>query len=135
VAFVVGEFICEEGEIMVTEKQKANLKPPINKRPTSEQREIRRKAGIASGKSRREKKAVKEWVAQFMHEPMPAEMCEKYGLDEGTTYAAGMALKGMQGFLDGNPAMARLILELIGESKQELNINGAMPVVIHDDIK
>jgi hypothetical protein len=30
--------------------------------------------------------------------------------------------------------MARLMLELLGESKQEVNINGALPVVIHDDI-
>jgi hypothetical protein len=119
---------------MVTEKQRANLKPPINKRPTSEQREIRKKAGINSGKSRREKKAIREWVLTFMHDSMSDDMCDKYELPHGTTYAAAMALKGMKGFLDGNPAMARLMLELIGETKQEINITGSIPVVIKDDV-
>lgn len=116
---------------MVTEKSKANLRVPTSE----EARKNGKKGGIASGKSRRTKRTVKECVMALLDVPVPADRCEKYGLEPGTTYAAAMALKGVDGFLDGNPAMARLILELIGESKQELNINGAMPVVIHDDIK
>jgi hypothetical protein len=37
-----------------------NLKPPINKRPTSEARKISRKGGIKSGEVRREKKKLRE---------------------------------------------------------------------------
>ena len=37
-----------------------NLKPPINKRSTSEQREIRQKGGIKSGEVRRARKTLKE---------------------------------------------------------------------------
>ncbi len=37
-----------------------NLKPPINKRSTDEQREIRKKGGIKSGEVRRARKTLKE---------------------------------------------------------------------------
>lgn len=119
---------------MVTEKQKANLKPPINKRSPEEQLAIRRKGQKAQQNSLREKKTVKACLLALMEMPIPDDKCVEYGLDIGTTYAAGMAIRGAEGFLDGNPAMARLMLELLGESKQEVNINGALPVVIHDDI-
>lgn len=119
---------------MVTEKQKANLKPPINKRSPEEQLAIRRKGQQAQQARLREKKTVKACLLALLEMPIPDDKCEKYGLDKGTTYAAGMAIRGVDAFLDGNPAMARLILEVLGESKQEVNINGALPVVIHDDI-
>jgi len=118
---------------MVTEKQKANLRP-VNTRPPEEQLAIRRKAQKAQQESLKEKKTVKACLLALLEMPIPDDRCEKYGLEPGTTYAAGMALRGAEGFLDGNPAMARLMLELLGESKQEVNINGALPVVIHDDV-
>lgn len=123
----------KEGGMMVTEKQKANLRP-VNTRSPEEQLAIRRKAQKAQQKSLREKKTVKACLLALLEMPIPDDKCEKYGLDKGTTYAAGMAIRGVDAFLDGNPAMARLILEVLGESKQEVNINGALPVVIHDDI-
>ena len=43
-------------------------------------------------------------------------------------------LSVIDGTLKGNPQQARLAFEMLGENKQELNINGALPVVIHDDI-
>jgi hypothetical protein len=119
---------------MVTEKQKANLKPPINKRSPEEQLAIRRKGQKAQQASLKEQKTVKACLLALLDMPIPDEKCEKYGLEKGTTYAAGLAIRGAEGFLDGNPAMARLMLELLGESKQEVNINGALPVVIHDDV-
>ena len=118
---------------MVTERSKANLIKNSDLTP-QERKEKASKMGKASVKSRREKKAIREWVLTFMHDAMTDDMCDKYELPHGTTYAAAMALKGMKGFLDGNPAMARLILELIGETKQELNITGAIPVFIRDDV-
>lgn len=124
----------KEGGMMVTEKQKANLRP-VNTRSPEEQLAIRRKAQKAQQKSLREKKTVKACLLALLEMPIPDDKCEKYGLDKGTTYAAGMAIRGVDAFLDGNPAMARLILEVLGESKQEVNINGALPVVVHDDIK
>ena len=42
-----------------------NLKP-LNKRTKSEQREIAKKAGIASGKARKQKKYIKENLEELM---------------------------------------------------------------------
>lgn len=42
-----------------------NLKP-LNKRTKNEQREIAKKAGLASGKSRRKKKYIKEQLETLM---------------------------------------------------------------------
>ena len=50
-----------------------NLKPPINKRPTEEQREIRLKAGIASGKARRIKKTMKEIANSLLNNKISDE--------------------------------------------------------------
>ena len=47
---------------MVTAKQLANLKPPINQR--KEQREIRSKGGKKSGEVRRSLKEIREWAEQ-----------------------------------------------------------------------
>lgn len=47
---------------MVTAKQLANLKPPINQR--EEQREIRSKGGKKSGEVRRNLKEIREWAEQ-----------------------------------------------------------------------
>jgi len=118
---------------MVTEKSKANLIKNSDLTP-QERKEKASKMGKASAKSRREKKQIREWVLTFMPDVMTDELCDKYELPHGTTYAAAMAMKGITGFLDGNPAMARLILDLIGETKQEINITGSIPVVIKDDV-
>lgn len=120
---------------MVTEKQLANLKPPINERPPEEQLAIRQKAQKGMIKSRKEKKQVRECLELLRDMPMPKEKCIEMGVSEGTTYAMGMALAMVGGTLDKNPAMAKLTLEALDELKNELNINGSMPVVIHDDIK
>jgi hypothetical protein len=116
---------------MVTDKSLANLKPFVDSKDAKEKGS---RGGKASVQARLRKKSVKECLKALLDMPISDDKCEKFGLEPGTTYAAGMALKGAEGFLDGNPAMARLMLELLGESKQEVNINGALPVVIHDDV-
>jgi hypothetical protein len=118
---------------MANKKSLANLKP-FNQRSPEEALEIRRKGQKRQKEVLREKKTVKACLLALLEMPIPDDKCDKYGLEKGTTYAAGMAIRGVDAFLDGNPAMARLILEVLGESKQEVNINGALPVVIHDDI-
>jgi hypothetical protein len=45
-----------------------------------------------------------------------------------------MAVKWIETSLNGNPQMARLVAEMLGENKTEIDINGALPVVIHDDV-
>ena len=104
-------------------------------RTTEEARELGRKGGIASGKARRQKRTIKENLLVLRDMPMTPERCRAMGMEEGSSYGEGWAMALGNGALEGNPQLARLAMELLGESKQELNINGAMPVVIHDDIK
>ncbi len=58
---------------MPTKKQLANLRP-INKRTKSEQREITRKGGIASGESRRRLKTLRELDEEFTTDDMRLKM-------------------------------------------------------------
>lgn len=58
-----------------------NLKPPINKRPTEEQREIRLKGGIASGKARRIKKTMKEIANSLLNNKISDERLVQRILD------------------------------------------------------
>lgn len=50
---------------------------PMNKRTKEEQKEIARKGGKASGKSRRKKKAMKEIVLAFGKEDAPPQVIAK----------------------------------------------------------
>ena len=104
--------------------------------PTSEEaRRNGRKGGLASGVSRAKKKTTKECLLALRDLPMTKERCKEMGLEPGSTYGMGWAMALANGTLDGNPALAKLALELAGEHQQEININGGLPVVIHDDIR
>lgn len=66
---------------MVTAKQLANLKPPINQR--EEQREIRSKGGKKSGEVRRNLKEIREWAEQnLFREVENKDKTKKYPLYE-----------------------------------------------------
>lgn len=120
---------------MVTEKKLANLKPPINKRPPEEQLAIRQKAQRRQQESLREKKLIRECLEIMRDTSMPKEKCIEMGLPENTAHAMGVAKAMFDGAMEKNPAMVKALLEALGEIKNEININGSMPVVIHDDIK
>ncbi len=92
------------------------------------------KGGKASGVARRKKATIRECMKMLRDMDVPEEKLKEMGLDDGTTYGMAMAFKWIEASLNGNPQMARLVAEMLGESKTEIDINGAMPVVIHDDI-
>jgi hypothetical protein len=119
--------------MMSREKGWNNL-VPLASRPPEEQRAIRRKAQRRQQESMREKKTIKMCLEMLRDMQMPADKCQELGLPEGTTYAMGIATSMVNGTLEKNPAMTKLLLEAMGEVKNEINVNGAMPVVIHDDI-
>lgn len=50
---------------------------PANKRSESERREIAKKGGIASGKSRRRKKELKTIIEQALNSVIPNEKAQK----------------------------------------------------------
>ena len=103
---------------MVTETQLNNLKP-FNKRTESEQREIARKGGQASGRRRRFAKSVLEAIDAEM------ERKTKDGQKNGCE-ALGAAI--MAKAVRGDIQAARLILELRGElnKSQKVEISGSM---------
>lgn len=79
-------------------------------------KEAGRKGGIASGKVRNLKARLKEWAEDGGYELM-VEMAQ-------------------QEIEKGNTKMWELVRDTVGEKpKDELNIEGSVPIVIKDDIK
>ena len=123
---------------MVTEKQKANLKPNSERTP-SELREMTRKGGIASGKARREKKNLIQLFevcqqAKVTDEKM-AQRLRDAGLPE--TFAGQMAFQVIQK-AGTNPMMLRTLLEATGLMKPQNNVTvNAVPIIIggEDELK
>lgn len=123
---------------MVTEKQKANLKPNSERTP-SELREMTRKGGIASGKARREKKNLIQLFevcqqAKVKDEKM-AQKLRDAGLPE--TFAGQMAFQVIQK-AGTNPMMLRTLLEATGLMKPQNNVTvNAVPIIIggEDELK
>lgn len=97
-----------------------NLKPPINERSTSEQREIRSKGGIKSGEVRRAKKTMKEMLDYLLSK----EIENKKGEKATTQEAISVSL--IKQALNGNVKAFEVIRDTIGEKptdKQELQGN------------
>ena len=93
-----------------------NLKPQ-NLRTKSEQREIARKGGLASGKARREKKTAREYAIAVL---------EGYVKDKDITIKDAMMQKLIQRAISETDLNAiKYILELIGESPaQRIEVTG-----------
>ena len=100
-----------------------NLKP-TSKRTKSEAREISKKGGIASGKSRRRKKALrtalKEAVAMRLdelHPDMRNAIMKAAKLSDGELTVSDAILGSMiRSACSGNPKMMKILLDTIGES-------------------
>lgn len=100
-----------------------NLKPQ-SERTKSEQREIATKGGIASGKSRRRKKAMKERLQEALEcsvvNPKVKKMMRSVGMDEADSSNWDAVVASIvAGSLRGDPRYARLLMELIGETGEE----------------
>lgn len=92
-----------------------NLKPPINERSTSEQREICQKGGIKSGEARRAKKTMREMLNYLLEKEITNRSGEKATTQEAITVSLiNQALKG-------NVKAWEVIRDTIGE-KPEQNI-------------
>lgn len=83
---------------------------------------IRSAGGKASGKARREKKALKERLTALMAERAQSDDAIKAlraaGVEDGTYYDALTAAL-VQGALHGNAQYMKLVLELLGETGDE----------------
>lgn len=96
-----------------------NLKPQ-NKRPKSEQREIARQGGIASGKARRRKRTMKEAAKLILGLPVNGEqtvLLAQYGIEEkDRTNITLIMAKAVQMAANGNLKAAEFVRDIIGES-------------------
>ena len=100
-----------------------NLKPQ-SERTKSEQREIATKGGIASGKTRRRKKAMKERLQEALEcsvvNPKVKKMMRSVGMDEADSSNWDAVVASIiAGALRWDPRYARLLMELIGETGEE----------------
>jgi phage/plasmid primase-like uncharacterized protein len=95
---------------------KDNLKPPINKRSTEEQREIRSKGGKKSGEKRRELKTMREMLNYLLAKEITNNKGEK-----ATTLEAVMVAQ-IKEAMKGNTRAVQFIRDTIGE----------MPKMVHE---
>lgn len=105
---------------------------PMNKRTKEEQKEIARKGGKASGKSRRKKKAMKEIVLAFGKEDAPPQVIAKL-------IQLGMLEKGEECSMDEALVLAQYGKALSGNTRAAefvRNTGGQKPIdkVEIDDI-
>ena len=97
---------------------------PLNKRTKDEQKEITKKGGVESGKSRRRKKALrlalKEAVSMRLNElpeDMRAAIMATVGITDDAQTVADAVIGGIiLSACGGSAPMVRLLLDTIGES-------------------
>ncbi len=94
---------------------RANL-IPFDKRTESEQKEIAKQGGIASGKVRKEKATMLSTLRKLLDEEAK----------NGMTYREMATLGLIKGAVKGNALNYKTMIELLGETKGEDNTNGVL---------
>ena len=99
----------------------------LSDRTPEERKAIASMGGKARAEQRRERKAIRECLMELQTMPMDKAKCAELGLPEGTPYQVGLAMSIVNGVMDGNPAMARVMLTALGEMKQDINLTQTAP--------
>lgn len=113
----------------VSENSLKNLKNGVNfKKNTAEkQTKIARAGGIASGVAKRRNKTFKECAQIFGALPADdrqKELLKRQGVTEEATHNMGVVYGLYAAAMRGNSNAARVLLELVGELKQQqTNVN------------
>ena len=104
---------------------------PFNERSESEARESGRKGGIASGKARREKKAMRELLEDAL-----AKVIKSKSGEEATKKEVA-SIRIADGMANGDPKMLEIGLKILGDftQKQEIEIKGEQPLFTVKPIK
>lgn len=97
---------------------------PLNKRTKDEQKKITQKGGIASGASRRRKKALRTALKEAMamplkelHPDMQAAIMKAAKLGDAELTVSDAVLGSIiRSACAGNPKMAKLLLDVLGET-------------------
>lgn len=97
---------------------------PQNRRTKSEQREIAKQGGIASGKARREKKAMRELLEDAL-----AKVIKSKSGEEATKKEVA-SIRIADGMANGDPKMLEIGLKILGDftQKQEIEITNDQPI-------
>lgn len=93
---------------------------PFDKRTESEQREIRQKGGIASGKARRRKRSMKEAADLFLSLPVSDKRkfnkaVRRYVDVEDIDNQMLMIMGLVDAATDGDAGAAKVVIDLLGE--------------------
>lgn len=95
---------------------------PMNERTEDEQREIARKGGIESGKTRRRKRTMREAAQIILKAPVNAEQADllkKYGIaEQDCTNLMLIMVKAVQMATDGDLKAAEFVRDILGENPQ-----------------
>ena len=117
---------------------------PQSERTKAEQREIAKKGGVASGKARREKKALRETLEQLL--AMPMKDGKSTDIDKiksiaglkgkNITMLEAIMLSMLQKAVKGDVRASEYIRDTIGQKPvNQLNMNAEIkPIVIKDDV-
>lgn len=119
---------------------------PVSERSKEELQEMGRKGGIKSGEAKRQKKAMKETLEILLSMPLKKNKCyeveeiQSFGQLKGKNIDVQTAIliKQIQRALSGDLPAAEFVRDTSGQKpKDDLNISGAMPVVIsgEDDLE
>lgn len=104
----------------------ANSKNLKNIADRADKKEIQSKGGKASGKARREKKAIRERLAAMMElsatDPAALQALKTVGQEQGTIWDATAAAI-VAGAVNGSPQHIKLLMELMGETGDERRAN------------
>ena len=120
---------------------KENNLIPLNERTKSEQREIARKGGIASGKARRKKKLLRQILDEIgesrLNTNEAKDIAKALSINKrDVTYDVAIMFKAVNEALDGNIKAMEFIRDTRGQNNKNdngVNIDITIPVFKGED--
>ena len=105
-----------------------NLKPFTSDQSREKAVENGRKGGIASGKARRDKRAMNKLLVSILEVPATPELITKINkrgicLDENSSNKQVVAATLIACAMDGDIKATKLLMELIGEYTKQVDVN------------
>lgn len=97
---------------------------PLNERTPEERKEIAKKGAIATNKIKKEKKNMKEML----------KMCLEMQNSDGITYQQLATLGLIRGAIEGNAKNYQTIIQMLGETPEELLGNNTKMATIQLEI-
>ena len=102
---------------------------PASERTPEERAENGRRGGIASGAARREKRRTLDMIEAWLEQ----RSADDVSISNEDAYILAVIRRGIK---TGDPALLELLAKLRGElvQKSEIDLNGAIPTILTDDL-